>query len=49
MRELRRLLLLRTSSLSLTALLAFLLLIGAATVLAFKALPVGFIRWHQDP
>jgi len=38
---------LRDGTASLTALLAFLLLIGAAFILAFKALPVGFIRWDD--
>lgn len=38
---------LRDGTSSLTALLAFFLLIGAAVVSGFKALPVGFIRWDD--
>jgi hypothetical protein len=38
---------LRDGTASLTALLVFLLLISAAFMLAFKALPVGFIRWDD--
>ena len=38
---------LRDGTSNLTNLLAFLMLIGAAIILAFKALPVGFIRWDD--
>jgi hypothetical protein len=38
---------LRDGTSSLTALLAFILVVGAAAVLAFKALPVGSIRWDH--
>ncbi len=38
---------LRDGTSSLTNLLAFLLLIGAAVVLVLKALPVGLIRWDD--
>lgn len=38
---------LRDGTSSLTALVAFLVLVGAAVVLGFKALPVGFIRWDD--
>jgi hypothetical protein len=38
---------LRDGTFELTTLLVFVLLVGAAVVLAFKALPVGFIRWDD--
>ena len=38
---------LRDGTSSLTALLAFLLLIGAAVISGFKALPIGFVRWDD--
>ncbi len=38
---------LRDGTSSLTALLAVVLLAGAAVVMGFKALPVGFVRWDD--
>ena len=37
----------RDGTSTLTALLAFVLLVGAAVVSGFKALPVGFVRWDD--